>query len=65
MESEFYRNCLPFSRGDIPAELVIRNARVANVFSLEYELTDVAVAKGIVVGVGAGYDGLEVVDAAG
>ncbi len=65
MESEFYRKCLPFSRGDIPAELVIRNARVANVFSLEYELTDVAVAQGIVVGMGEGYEGLEVVDAAG
>ena len=65
MDSEFYRQLLPFSRGDVPAEFVIRNARLANVFSLEYEMTDVAVAKGIIVGVGAGYEGLETVDADG
>lgn len=63
--SEFYRECLAFARGDVPAELVIRNARVANVFSLEYEEADVAVARGIIVGVGSGYQGVENVDAAG
>ena len=60
-----YKGCLPFSRGDVPAELVIRNARVANVFSLEYEQTDVAVARGIVVGMGTGYESAETIDAAG
>lgn len=65
INSEFYRKCLPFARGDVPAELVIRNARVANVFSLEYEKIDVAVAHGIVVGLGDGYEGLETVDATG
>ena len=64
-DSGFYRSCLPFARGDRPAELLIRNARIANVFSLEYELADVAVAQGIVVGVGSGYEGLETVDATG
>jgi len=44
---------------------VIRNARLANVFSLEYEQTDVAVARGIIVGVGEGYVGVETIDAAG
>ena len=44
---------------------MIRNARLANVFSLEYELVDVAVARGIIVGVGEGYVGVETVDAAG
>ena len=44
---------------------MIRNARLANVFSLEYELTDVAVARGIIVGVGTGYLGKESVDAGG
>ena len=57
--------CLPFARGDAPAELIIRQARVANVFSLEYEQVDVAVAKGIIVGVGDGYEGIETVDACG
>lgn len=63
--SEFYRECLPYARGEAPAELVIRNARLANVFSLEYEQADVAIAKGIVVGVGTGYAGLESFDAEG
>ncbi len=49
----------------MPAELVIRNARVANVFSLEYEETDVAVAQGVIVGVGPGYEGLAEFDAKG
>ena len=44
---------------------MIRNARLANVFSLEYELADVAVARGIIVGVGKGYVGVETVDATG
>ena len=44
---------------------MIRNARLANVFSLEYEQADVAVARGIIVGVGTGYVGTETVDAAG
>jgi len=65
INSEFYRQCLPFARGEVPAELVIRNARVANVFSLEYEKVDVAIARGIVVGLGPAYEGLENVDAAG
>lgn len=65
MDSEFFRQCLPFARGEVPAELVIRNARVANVFSLEYEEADVAVARGIIVGMGPGYEGQESIDAAG
>jgi adenine deaminase len=65
INSEFYRQCLPFARGEAAADLVIRNARLANVFSLEYELADVAVARGIIVGVGTGYVGTETVDAAG
>ena len=65
ISNRFYQSCLPFARGDRPAELLIRNARIANVFSLEYEQADVAVAQGIIVGVGSGYEGLETVDAAG
>ena len=65
MNSEFYRGCLAYARGEVPADFVIRNATVANVFSLEYEKTDVAVARGIVVGLGNGYEGIETIDAAG
>jgi adenine deaminase len=65
IDSEFFRQCLPFARGEVAADLVIRNARLANVFSLEYEQADVAVARGIIVGVGKGYVGVETVDASG
>ena len=51
------------ARGDIPAELVIKNARVANVFTLEYELADVAVLSGKIAGVGKDYHGLVEFDA--
>lgn len=44
---------------------MIRNARLANVFSLDYEQVDVAVARGVIVGIGTGYVGTETVDAAG
>ena len=44
---------------------MIRNARLANVFSLEYEQADVAVAQGIIVGVGEGYVAEETIDANG
>ena len=44
---------------------MIHNARLANVFSLEYEQADVAVARGIIVGVGDGYAGKETIDASG
>ena len=44
---------------------MIHNARLANVFSLEYEQADVAVARGIIVGVGDGYVGKETIDASG
>ena len=45
------------ARGDIPADLVIKNARIANVFSLEYETGDVAVFGGKIAGIGK-YDGI-------
>ncbi len=51
------------ARGDMPAELVIKNARVANVFTLEYELADVAVLSGKIAGVGQNYHGLVEFDA--
>ena len=34
------------ARGDIPADIVIRNARVANIFTQSYELADIAVYSG-------------------
>ena len=53
------------ARGDLPADLVIHNAKIANVFTLEYELADVAVSLGKIVGVGKNYNGLVNFDAKG
>ncbi|MBQ3395117.1 MAG: adenine deaminase [Synergistaceae bacterium] len=52
------------ARGDLPAELVIKNARVANIFTQEYELADVAVYSGKIAGIGK-YDGEVIHDAGG
>jgi len=43
---------LASARGERPADLVLRGARVANVFTLEYEEVDVAVSGERIVGVG-------------
>ena len=56
---------LATARGEIPAELVIKNARIANVFSGEYESADVAVYQNKIAGVGENYDGVEIFDAQG
>ena len=53
------------ARGEIPADLVLKGGRVANVFSGELLETDVAVHGSFIVGVGAEYRGLEEVDLAG
>jgi adenine deaminase len=49
------RRRLAAARGDAPADLLIRNARVVNVLSGEIHPADVAVAAGVVVG----FDGRE------
>ena len=50
------------ARGEMPADLVLRNARLVNVCSGECYPADVAIADGLVVGVstpGDGYSGRE------
>ena len=53
------------ARGDFPADLVIHNAKIANVYSQEYEFSDVAVYSGRIVGIGKGYEGRINFDAEG
>lgn len=55
---------LAAARGDGPAELLIRNARVLNVLSGEIHTADVAMADGVFVGFG-GTDATTVIDADG
>ncbi|MBO7667735.1 MAG: adenine deaminase, partial [Firmicutes bacterium] len=47
------------------AELVIRNARVVNVFTDTIEEADVGIADGVVLGVGGDWQGEREIDAAG
>ena len=53
------------ARGDLPADLVIHNAKIANVFTHEYELADLAVYSGKIAGIGENYTGLVNFDAQG
>ncbi|MDR1019633.1 MAG: amidohydrolase family protein [Synergistaceae bacterium] len=59
------RDLLDAAMGRAPCDLLIKGGTVANVLSLEYEEADIAVKDGIIVGVGSGYSGVEVVDASG
>jgi adenine deaminase len=56
---------LPIARGDEPAETVLRNGRVINVFTGEIIDTDIAIAGDRVVGVGPGYDAAKALDLGG
>lgn len=53
------------ARGDIPADIVIRNANVVNIFTQSYERADVAIYSGKIAGIGRDYDGEVCFDAEG
>lgn len=53
---------LAVARGDQPADLLLRNGQVINVFSGEIEEADIAIAGDRIAGMGPGYAALTVVD---
>src|SRR5919197_6612203 len=55
---------LAVARGDEPADVVVRGGHVFSVFTKEWLDVDVAVADGVVAGLGS-YEGRDVVDAGG
>lgn len=55
---------LAVARGEVPAEKVLKNGKVVNVFTNQIEETSVAIHDGVVVGLGE-YAGKEVIDLAG
>jgi adenine deaminase len=55
---------LAVARGDEPADLVVRGGRVLSVFTREWLEVDVAIADGVIAGVGE-YAGEETIDASG
>ena len=56
---------LSVARGDCPADIVIKNAKIANVYTKEYELNDVAIYDDKIAGVGKNYDGKIIFNAEG
>jgi adenine deaminase len=50
------------ARGDRPADLLLRNARLINVFSGAIEETEIALAGGYVAGIGSDYSASEEID---
>lgn len=52
MQPEALRQQIAAGRGDVDADLVLKNARVINVFTNEIEEADVAILSGKIVGVG-------------
>ncbi len=56
---------LRVARGDAPADLVLRNARLVNVYSGEIYPADVAVQGSLIAGVGPGYEGRKEIDLKG
>ena len=53
------------ARGETPADLVLKQGRMVNVFSGTIEECDVAVHSGMIAGIGTGYQGKEEVNARG
>lgn len=50
------------ARGRMPPDLVLRNARIVNVFSAEVYLSDIAILGERIVGIGEGYKGKKEID---
>jgi adenine deaminase len=56
---------IKYARGNEPAEILIKNARVVNVYTGEIYPADIALAHSRIVGVGTGYTGEQVYDMGG
>lgn len=50
------------ARGDVPADLILRNAQLVNVLSGEIYTTDIVVSEGYVVALESGYDAKQIID---
>ena len=62
MNRETLLHILAVARGDAPADVLLRNARVVNVFTGEIQETDVALAGAYIAAVGTGYAGHTEID---
>ncbi|MBR6426040.1 MAG: adenine deaminase, partial [Oscillospiraceae bacterium] len=64
MTLESLKKRIRVAAGREPADLVIQNAKVVNVFTAEIQELYVAISDGVIAGLGS-YEGKEVVDAGG
>ena len=58
------RNLIETAAGRKPADLVLKNCKIVNVYSGEIESGDIAITDGKIAGIGD-YDGKEIIDAEG
>src|SRR5262245_16369112 len=65
MEKSARENLLRVARGDAPADLLLKNARIVNVFSSQIEPADIAIVNGLIAGIGPGYQTKETIDLKG
>ena len=65
LNRETLLHTLAVARGDEPADLLLTNARVVNVFTGEVLDADVAIAGEIIAAVGTGYTGKTTLDLGG
>ena len=65
MPADYRAALLAVARGDVPADLLLKNGRIVNVFSGEVEPGDIAIAGDRIAGIGAGYQAKATVDLAG
>ncbi|HNS68236.1 MAG TPA: adenine deaminase, partial [Mesotoga infera] len=56
---------IPVSRGDNPADVLLKNCRIVNVFSGEIEKGNIALFKKRIAGIGDYDEGREVIDLEG
>ncbi|HTL29051.1 MAG TPA: adenine deaminase [Tepidisphaeraceae bacterium] len=62
MGEQEIRHLLEVARGDAPADLILKNARIVDVFSGQIERSDIAIAGSRFAGIGHHYEGNQTVD---
>ncbi|MBN1313066.1 MAG: adenine deaminase [Anaerolineae bacterium] len=59
------RKLIAIARGDKPAAVLLKNANLVNTFTGEIYLTDIAIRRSRIVGIGPGYEAEQVIDLKG
>ena len=59
---DFHSRLLAVARGQLPADLVLRNGRIVNVFTGTIEQADIAIVGDRIAGIGPGYQAEQTVD---